>query len=547
MSMTEQKAMHWYDGGRPIHAAHPYVTAIQTLDTPFAVVSESGTPSVQIDGTAVFGRDRPSQHAKPMLAWVNALTPDQLGDASFCRDYGVRLPYVVGAMANGIASTRMVIATARGGMIGFFGAAGLSTSAIEAAIIEIKSAVGDAPFGINLIHSPQVPQQEHETVALLRKHGVVNVSASAYIKLTPAIVAYRATGLSREHGEVKIGHRVLAKVSRPEVALQFLNPAPTAMLDDLRAQGIITQEQHALALITPMADDLTAEADSGGHTDNRAAPVLIPQLIALRDRIVADRDFVGMVRIGAAGGLSSPAAIAAAFAAGAAYVVTGTINQACIEAGTSEFVRDLLSTVGATDVTMAPSSDMFEAGVKVQVLKRGTLFAMRANQLYTLYKSCGSIDDIDDKTRANIERTIFQMPLEEVWQACVSFFSTRDPEELTRADKEPKHKMALIFRWYLGLSSRWAITGEPTRHMDAQIWCGPAIGAFNDWTNGSFLAEPKNRDVVTVAVNLMAGAAALTRAREMQRQGVHPNLAATTWTPRKVIDQNLRGQNVHKA
>ena len=547
MSMTEQKTMRWYDGGRTIHAAHPYVAAIQTLDTPFAVVSDAGTPRVQVEGIAIFGRDQPTQSAKPILAWVNALTPDQLGAASFCHDYGVRVPYVVGAMANGITSTAMVIAIARGGMIGFFGAAGLSTPAIESAIIEIKDAVGNAPFGINLIHSPQVPQQEFETVALLRKHGVVNVSASAYIKLTPAIVAYRATGLTRENGEVKIRHRVLAKVSRPEVALQFLNPAPASMLDDLRAQGVITQTQHELALITPMADDLTAEAYSGGHTDNRAAPVLIPQLIALRDRVVAERDFTGMVRVGAAGGLSSPAAIAAAFAAGAAYVVTGTINQACIEAGTSQFVRDLLATVDATDITMAPSSDMFEAGVKVQVLKRGTLFAMRANQLYTLYKSCSSIDEIADKTRANIERTIFQRPLEEVWQACVSFFSTRDPQELTRADKDPKHKMALIFRWYLGLSSRWAITGEPTRHMDAQIWCGPAIGAFNDWTKGSFLADPKNRDVVTVAVNLMAGAAALIRSREMQRQGVHPSLASTTWTPRKVIAQHLRGPNVQEA
>ena len=288
MSMTEQKTMRWYDGGRTIHAAHPYVAAIQTLDTPFAVVSDAGTPRVQVEGIAIFGRDQPTQSAKPILAWVNALTPDQLGDASFCHDYGVRVPYVVGAMANGITSTAMVIAIARGGMIGFFGAAGLSTPAIESAIIEIKDAVGNAPFGINLIHSPQVPQQEFETVALLRKHGVVNVSASAYIKLTPAIVAYRATGLTRENGEVKIRHRVLAKVSRPEVALQFLNPAPASMLDDLRAQGVITQTQHELALITPMADDLTAEAYSGGHTDNRAAPVLIPQLIALRERVVAE-------------------------------------------------------------------------------------------------------------------------------------------------------------------------------------------------------------------------------------------------------------------
>ncbi len=44
--------------------------------------------------------------------------------------------------------------------------------------------------------------------------------------------------------------------------------------------------------------------------------------------------------------------------------------------------------------------------------------------------------------------------------------------------------MALVFRWYLGQSSRWANAGEPTRKVDYQVWCGPAMGAFNEWTQG---------------------------------------------------------------
>src|SRR5438552_1506171 len=59
--------------------------------------------------------------------------------------------------------------------------------------------------------------------------------------------------------------------------------------------------------------------------------------------------------------------------------------------------------------------------------------------------------------------------------------------------------MALTFRWYLGLSSRWANAGEPTRQVDYQVWCGPAMGAFNEWAKGSFLERPEKRRVVTVA------------------------------------------------
>src|SRR5690606_35572093 len=108
--------------------------------------------------------------------------------------------------------------------------------------------------------------------------------------------------------------------------------------------------------------------------------------IGLRDRIVAERGYDRPVRVGAAGGIAAPASVAAAFAMGAAYVLTGTVNQACVEAGTSPMVREMLAEAGANDVGMAPASDMFEGGVKVQVLKRGTLFAQRGEKLYALYR-----------------------------------------------------------------------------------------------------------------------------------------------------------------
>ncbi|MFT5852521.1 MAG: trans-AT polyketide synthase/acyltransferase/oxidoreductase domain-containing protein, partial [Colwellia sp.] len=43
------------------------------------------------------------------------------------------------------------------------------------------------------------------------------------------------------------------------------------------------------------------------------------------------------------------------------------LNQACVEAGASEYTRKLLASVEMADVTMAPAADMFEMGVKLQV------------------------------------------------------------------------------------------------------------------------------------------------------------------------------------
>jgi trans-AT polyketide synthase, acyltransferase and oxidoreductase domains len=89
-----------------------------------------------------------------------------------------------------------------------------------------------------------------------------------------------------------------------------------------------------------------------------------------------------------------------------------------------------------------------------------------------------------------------------------------------RAAGDARHRMALVFRSYLGLSSRWAIDGEPTRLADYQIWCGPAIGAFNRWVAGSPLAEPRHRTAVQIALNLLEGAAVVTRAHQLRTAGV---------------------------
>jgi hypothetical protein len=91
---------------------------------------------------------------------------------------------------------------------------------------------------------------------------------------------------------------------------------------------------------------------------------------------------------------------------------------------------------------------------------------------------------------------------------------------LERAAKDSKYRMALVFRWYLGQSSRWANRGVPDRTMDYQVWCGPAMAAFNDWARGSFLDDPAHRTAPLVNLNLLYAASVLLRARVGQLQGL---------------------------
>ena len=462
-----------------------------------------------------------SDQGLQLLAMVAPLRPEQLGDTTFLADYGVKYAYKTGAMANGIASEELVIAMGKAGMIGSFGAAGLVPRRVNQAIDQIQAALPDEPYAFNLIHSPNEKALEAGAVKLYLERGVKVVEASAYLRLTEQIVHYRVAGLSRdEAGNTIIGNKVIAKISRLEVAGHFMKPAPDKMLEGLLAAGKITPLQAELARSVPMADDITVEADSGGHTDNRPLVALFPTIINLRDKIQETYQYAQPIRIGAAGGISTPASALAAFMMGAAYIVTGSVNQACIEAGTSEHVRKLLAKVASTDVIMAPASDMFEMGVELQVLKRGTLFGPRAKKLYEYYTRYNSIDEIPEKERTELEIKIFREPLETIWQYCIDFFTERDPEQISRAESNPKRKMALIFRWYLGLSSNWANSGKEGRNMDYQIWCGPAMGAFNDWVKGTYLENYENREAVDVAENIMTGAAYLYRVQALKLQGL---------------------------
>ena len=80
--------------------------------------------------------------------------------------------------------------------------------------------------------------------------------------------------------------------------------------------------------------------------------------------------------------------------------------------------------------------------------------------------------------------------------------------------------MALVFRWYLGLSSRWSSIGEKGREMDYQIWGGPSMGAFNDWVRSTPLTEVGNRHVADVAHHILTGCAYLYRLRMLEAQGI---------------------------
>lgn len=461
----------------------------------------------------------PEPAARPPSA--GHITAESVGSAEFRRDHGVRYAYVAGAMYKGIASEALVIRMGKAGLLSFLGAGGLKLQRLEEAIRKIQAELPrGAPYGMNLLANLEQPEQEDAVVDLYLRYGITRVEAAAYMQVTSSLVRYRCKGLRRApDGSIVADHKVLAKVSRPEVAEAFLSPAPERLVKKLLEAGQITAEQAALGREFPMCDDLCAEADSGGHTDQGVAFTLLPAMMMLRDEVSRRYHYRKKIRVGAAGGIGTPHAAAAAFMLGADFILTGSINQCTVEAGTSDTAKDMLQQADIQDTEMAPAGDMFELGAKVQVFSKGLFFPARANKLYELYRRYNSLEELDEKTREQIQTRYFKRTFEDVWRETRDYYLRAHPQALEKAEKSPKQRMALIFKWYFVHSTRLAQKGSPDQKVDYQIQCGPAMGAFNRYVKGTPLEPWRARHVDTLAELMMTRTAEYLQQRFAAMQG----------------------------
>lgn len=436
----------------------------------------------------------------------------RLGSQAFRKDYGVKYAYVAGAMYRGIASRQLVVKLAKAGMLGFLGTGGMSLTEMEQNIIEIqKELTNGEAYGVNFLHNLNDPAFEMKAAELFLRYGVTNIEASAYMQMMPALVYYRLKGLEKgADGAVICKHKIIAKVSRPEVAEVFMRPAPEKIVKRLLEDGLISAEQAALSKLVPMSYDICVEADSGGHTDRGIAMVLLPSIQRLRADITAEYVYGQTIRVGLAGGIGTPQAATCAYVMGADFILTGSINQCTVEAGTSDAVKDLLQDINVQDTDYAPAGDMFEIGAKVQVLRKGVLFAARANKLYALYNQYNGLDEIPEKTLIQLEKTYFSKTIAEIWDEVRAYCRTIGAEaEIIKAEQNSKNKMALVFRWYFGYTNRLAFEGNIENKTNFQIHTGSALGAFNQWVKGTQQESWKKRHVDEIGISIMVGAAKL--------------------------------------
>jgi trans-AT polyketide synthase/acyltransferase/oxidoreductase domain-containing protein len=223
----------------------------------------------------------------------------------------------------------------------------------------------------------------------------------------------------------------------------------------------------------------------------------------MRDETKLNDENSERVGVGAGGGIGTPEAAAAAFIMGADFIVTGSINQCTIEAGTSAAVKEMLQNAEIQDTDYAPAADMLDLGAKVQVFKKGIFFPARANKLYDLYRSHNSLEEIDDEIKSQIQEKYFKKSFSDIYENVVSYHQKNSPDQLIHAEKDPKYKMLLIFKWYFSRATKLALEGADDEKVDFQIPCGPSLGALNRWVKGTNFESWRNRKTWEIGKLLM--------------------------------------------
>ena len=428
----------------------------------------------------------------------NDITVEDLGKATFRERYGLVFNCIIGGMYKAISSKEMIINLSNSNILGFYGTGGVSFEQIQKDICLIQECVGEKIFGVNIVSDLTNSGKEERLIDFLLEKKVRVIEASGYIYLTKSLIRYIAMGLSEINGKVVRKNHIIAKVSRPEVAEIFMKPAPDNIISDLLQHNEISDQQAILLRSTSVADDICVEADSGGHTDRGNSMVLLPVIQRMRENISKEYSYRKIIHVGAAGGIGTPQGAAMMFALDADFIMTGSINQCTLEAGTSRIVKNMLCGLEVQDTDYAPAGDMLEYGSQVQVVKKGTFFTGRANKLYDIYKHHDSIEDIEEEVKEQLECSIYKTKLENILEEEKTYYKANSEKDYQRLIVDKKFQLLVVIQWYFRNSTKFAIEGIQERKIDYQIQCGKSLGAFNDWVKSTEYSLLNNRKVVDI-------------------------------------------------
>ena len=247
---------------------------------------------------------------------------------------GVDLPVLAAPMAGGPSTPALVAAAARAGSLGFLAAGYKTVDQLAGQIAEVREQA--IPFGVNLFVPNPVPVDPAD---FARYAAALQPEADDYdVRLGTTPV--EDDDAWTEKVELLLGQPV------PVVGFTFGRPDPAVFRSFRQAATLtvqtVTSPDEARAAAAAGADLLAVQASAAGGHSGTWTPGQLPWPIPLPE-LVASVRAVTPVPVVAAGGLATPAEVAAILRAGAVAVLAGTALLRSDESGTSAVHRAALA------------------------------------------------------------------------------------------------------------------------------------------------------------------------------------------------------------
>lgn len=420
-----------------------------------------------------------------------------IGSEEFKKDYDVDFAYAVGGMCKGISSVAMIKKLSDSRILGFLGSYKLKLDEAKELIDQALSCMEHHRIGVNVTYDALNLENHIEVMDYIIKKDIRNLEVSEYRMIDLSIVKYRLKSLSIDKdSKFVVPHKILAKVSSREMAEKFCSPAPEELVQILYQNNEITEFEAKYAKYLPMCDDLCIEY----YTQGQSALGYIQTMKEMSRSLYEKYKLFQCPRVGFAGGIGNPQTVAVSFLLGADFVVTGSMNQCSVEASTSDIVKDNLQSLDDTDFTYAVVSDLFEFEEKKSIVKKGSLYHIRASRLYEVYNRYDSIEEIPTDLKKLIEEKYFQRSFETIYS---DIYENLTIENKKLSKEQPKYKMALIIRYFLDKCFQDALDGRMEGKINYQIISSNAIVQFNNWVKNTELYDWKSRHIDVISKKIM--------------------------------------------
>lgn len=443
------------------------------------------------------------QPAAKKLPKANDLPEINNAKNQFCNKYGLKYPFVGGSMDHGISGKQLVSEMAKAGCLAFLSSTGLTFDQIHEEILETREMLTSKQFfGVNISYNPGNWIREDRMANLLIELDVPVVEASSYLTLTKELVKYKVSGLFKdENGEISSSHRVIAKVTRPDIAELFLLPIPNDLLKKLRDAGEITEEQFHMGAEISVADDICVVGDQAGPTDNSNLLSCFPVIKQWKEENQKTNPWLSRCNLGVAGGIGTKDAVKAVFTLGADFILAGSVLLCTPESEISDSCKEVLKGLQVHDTQLLSSPDLFGLVTRQRVVRKGLFFPARANHLYELYRSNRGVGDLSVNEKRKLETKYFNYKIEDILR---DFNNQTNCDDRESSGQNEKSEMAILFKWYMEKAILSAKGGNQEERMNYCIKCSSALGALNQQLKGTALEDWKKRNVAKIVEFLMS-------------------------------------------